>query len=600
MDILRMNETSRTSRILGLALAVAALGAACNGLPVPDNADPAAQLLVTPSLPTAAGLPTDVDVPDVATTGPRFRPVGMPVPRTVTLPYPPEVREMIAAKRAAEGMHNHRNATASVVFLNFDGATISYSNSGNDAFYNESFIPDRNVSVPAFNASHWGSNRDSIINAIVANLQTLFAGYNVTFTRTRPSSGNYMMTVIGGSASLLGMQQGVLGVSPLDCGNEWSRDINFICTEDLAAFGSSLWGVVYTIAHENGHTYGLAHINRQGDIMFWAEDGSSTLTWGAASVRTQDAYCDSTYQDDKALLTLNVGGPGTNPETTPPTVAITSPANGQTQPAAFKVTVSATDSSGITSVQLWKDGTLFDSVWQQPYEFTILPYGEGNHTLQAKAADPYGNIGTSATITFIVPGSAPTGCTSDAQCGSNQTCQAGTCVAKPPIPTGGALGANCSRNEDCLSTWCIFGEQNYCTQQCNEQANQYCPFGYYCSPDGFCLSSTPIPPGATGSPCAENINCRSGICVNGANNGWCTAVCQPGGTPCPNQSPCVNSGDGQTYICDRPPTGSTGDGGVNEVGGSGGCSTAPARTGAAFGALALLLVLGVARRRDGR
>jgi hypothetical protein len=598
-----MNETTATSRILGLALAVgiAALSVACNGLPAPgENADPAVVALTSPDLPVAPLTPADPGLPGAASTGagPAQPWQSLLIPRDVVVPYPDAVRAMIAEKIAAEGPHNHRNATASVVYLNFEGQAITYSNNGDDSFYNESFIPGHNVTVPAFNASHWGSNRQSVINTIVADLQQVYAGYNVTFTKTRPSSGNYMMTVIGGSAALIGMQQGVLGVSPMDCGNDWARDVNFICTEDIAAFNMSLWSLVYTIAHENAHTYGLAHINRQGDIMYWAEDGSGSLTLGAATTKSGESNCSTNnYQDDKVFLTANVGGGGTNPETTPPTVAITSPANGSSQSSSFKATVTATDASSITTVELWKDGVLFDSLWLAPYEFTILPQAAGSHTLQAKAADPYGNIGSSATVTFVVPGTTPTGCTTDAQCASNQKCQGGTCVDKPPAPTGGALGANCSRNEDCLSTWCIFGEQNYCTQQCNEAQNQFCPVGYYCSADGFCLSSTPIPPGATGSPCSQNAECRSTICVDGANNGFCTSVCQQNGNPCPNGSKCVNSGDGQTYICDRPPTTTHGDGGTSEVGGSGGCAAAPAGPGAGLGALGLLLLLGVTRRR---
>ncbi|MBI5481134.1 MAG: Ig-like domain-containing protein [Deltaproteobacteria bacterium] len=607
MDRPRMNDTTTSSRILGLALAVGVglLGVACDGLPRPtENADPAVRALSTPELPVAPTDPGDPGLPDVAVSSVPLRPYQVPTaPWEVVLRYPPEVEATIRARW--ESRHRYRDGGTTVVFLNFDGQAIRYSSYDSNATTNTSWIPGHNVTIPAFNAAHWGSNRDTVINAVVSNLQQVYAGYNVAFTRTRPTSGDYMMTMIGGSAALIGMEQGVLGVSPLDCApgeqlNLNPLDVNFICSEDMAAYGMSLWDLVYTIAHENAHTYGLAHINRQNDIMFWAETGQGGLTWGAATTRSGESNCSTNnYQDDKLYLTKAIGGGGVNPETTPPTVTITSPANGSTQPSYFKVTVTATDASGITTVEMYKDGALVDSIWTTPYEFTLYQLSDGQHQLWAKASDPYGNVGTSATVTVTVGSTPPPPtCTTDAQCGSNRKCQNGNCIDLPPAPTGGALGAACSRNEDCNSTWCIFAEQSYCTQACNEAQNLYCPVGYYCSADGFCLSSTPIPPGATGAPCTENIHCRSSICVDGQNNGFCTAVCQPNGNPCPNDSKCIDSGDGQTFICDRPPA--RGDGGTNEVGGSGGCATAPAGPGAGLGTLALLLLLGATRRRRGR
>ena len=145
----------------------------------------------------------------------------------------------------------------------------------------------------------------------------------------------------------------------------------------------------------------------------------------------------------------------------------------------------------------------------------------------------------------------------------------------------------------------MLGAQNYCTQECNAAQGITCPSGYICSvQDGVCLSATPIPPGATGAPCTQHVQCRSQICVDGANNGYCTAVCQPSGTPCPNGSHCVDSGDHATYVCDRPPTGTTGDGGTTgDNSTSGGCAAAAGAAGSPLAGLVLALLLGAPRRR---
>jgi MYXO-CTERM domain-containing protein len=567
--------------------ALLALAAGCQGATAPAPAPPAALApLLGPGVPAPA---LDEHALEPA------------VPWEVVRPHPPEVQAKIMERWAAH--RGDRDTGITTVYLVFDGITITRGNDSN-ALTNTSWIPPSTVAMPAFDASYWSSDgtRAQVIQKIVDRLGQVYAGYHIQFVTSRPSSGNYMMTVMGGTAATIGQQYGVLGVSPLDCQpgeilNPNPVDINFICTDDIGGtFNMSLWDVVYTTAHEIAHTFGLAHINRQQDIMYWATAGGATLTWGAASTRAGESNCSTNnYQDDALYLTKSIGGSSGTHETTPPTVAITSPANNSTTGGtAFDVTVTASDASGIKYVDLYLDGTLDNRIaGNGPWVFGLLGVPAGAHQLQAKAADWWDNVGTSSVITVTVPGGPVLGCQVDADCGANRRCVSNTCVDAPPPLTGG-IGADCQANTDCASGVCVSDVQNYCTQPCNDAQGITCPSGYDCQ-NGFCIADG-IPPGATGSPCSGNTDCRTGLCADAGPNGFCTEVCQPSGAACPNRGECVDSGDHATFICgptpsDVPP--------ANGGGASGGCAAAPRSPPAGVPLAAVALILALRRRRRG-
>ncbi|HEY3353340.1 MAG TPA: Ig-like domain-containing protein [Polyangia bacterium] len=573
--------------VLSLALGLAA---GCEGL-AERPAAPAEVTLLAPDLPgVPAPVTDDHGLHDLAH------------PWEVVLPYPDDVLAKVLARWEAH--RGERDTGTTVVYLVFDGITI-YKGQDSNATTNTSWIPPSTVTIPAFNAAHWSSQgtRQQVIDKIVSWLGQVYNGYNIQFVTTRPSSGNYSMTVMGGTAAGIGQEYGVLGVSPLDCApgeylNLNPIDINFICTDDLGGtFNMSLMDVVYTTAHECGHTFGLAHINRPQDIMYWATSGNQSLTWGAASTRAGESNCsNNNYQSDPVYLSRAIGGSGIGQETTPPTVAITAPANGATLPSGvFDVTCTASDASGVKSVDLYYDGTKLNSLSVAPYTFGLMGILPGTHQLQAKATDWFGNVGSSSVINITVAGvPPPPDCYVDADCGAGKKCQSSHCVDGPPPALRGTIGADCAVNADCQSGVCVPGMQNYCTQACNESAGSYCPAGYSCL-DGFCLADG-IPPGATGAPCTQNTDCRAGLCADAGHDGYCTQICQSGGAACPNRGQCIDSGDGATFICDRTPSDQPP---VPPGGSSSGCAAAPAGAEGALAALLpLALMLGFRRRRS--
>jgi len=91
------------------------------------------------------------------------------------------------------------------------------------------------------------------------------------------------------------------------------------------------------------------------------------------------------------------------PDTTAPSVAITSPANGSVVASNQKIYVTATDNVRVAEVDLYLDGRLFGTSSSATAVFTwnTRKAAHGQHTLQAVAYDAAGNVGQSSVITVI-------------------------------------------------------------------------------------------------------------------------------------------------------------------------------------------------------
>lgn len=85
-------------------------------------------------------------------------------------------------------------------------------------------------------------------------------------------------------------------------------------------------------------------------------------------------------------------------DSTPPVVAIGSPAAGTTVSGAVSVSVSANDNNGVARTELWVNGTLYATDIATPYVFSVdtTKMNDGPATLLAKAFDAAGNAGTAS------------------------------------------------------------------------------------------------------------------------------------------------------------------------------------------------------------
>jgi len=87
-------------------------------------------------------------------------------------------------------------------------------------------------------------------------------------------------------------------------------------------------------------------------------------------------------------------------DTTAPTVTITSPASGAAISLNTSVYVNASDNVGVTRVELFVDGKLTATATSSPFttKWNTKKTAAGTHTLQSKAYDSAGNIGSSTPV----------------------------------------------------------------------------------------------------------------------------------------------------------------------------------------------------------
>ncbi len=133
-------------------------------------------------------------------------------------------------------------------------------------------------------------------------------------------------------------------------------------------------------------------------------DGSHTITAVA-----RDAAGNRTTSAPVTVTVAN-GPPPPSGDTTPPTVSITSPANGATISATVTVTASAADNVGVVGVQFQLDGVnggAEDTTAPYSISFDTTTTSDGSHTITAVARDAAGNHTTSAPVTVTVANNAP-------------------------------------------------------------------------------------------------------------------------------------------------------------------------------------------------
>ena len=99
-----------------------------------------------------------------------------------------------------------------------------------------------------------------------------------------------------------------------------------------------------------------------------------------------------------------------SPDTTPPTVSITSPAYGATVSGTITITATASDDQGVAGVQFQLDGVnggAEDTGAPYSISWDTTTAANGSHTITAVARDAAGNQTTSSPVTVTVSNSPP-------------------------------------------------------------------------------------------------------------------------------------------------------------------------------------------------
>ena len=104
------------------------------------------------------------------------------------------------------------------------------------------------------------------------------------------------------------------------------------------------------------------------------------------------------------LLFSNCEEP-TEPDTTTPTVTITSPQSGSTVSVIVSITCMSSDNEGVEKVELWVNGVpigLTDNTEPYSFEWNTITYDDGSYTIIVRSYDTSGNTTDSNPITLIV------------------------------------------------------------------------------------------------------------------------------------------------------------------------------------------------------
>ena len=133
--------------------------------------------------------------------------------------------------------------------------------------------------------------------------------------------------------------------------------------------------------------------------------GLSTNTLYHYRVRSKNSSGVESISGDFAFQTSSVV------DTTPPSIAITAPANGVTVSGSVTVSANASDNVGVASVQFFLDGSNLGSLLiVSPYSvaWNTATASNGAHTLTAQAKDAVGNVGNAVAVNVTAANSTST------------------------------------------------------------------------------------------------------------------------------------------------------------------------------------------------
>jgi hypothetical protein len=173
--------------------------------------------------------------------------------------------------------------------------------------------------------------------------------------------------------------------------------------------GSWVWGVGDDWSTATPRTTGIGQtqvdqtLASVGDT-FWVQRQTVPGTVAAPSTVTINDAAPTTDRWNLALIEVLPAASG-GTDTTPPAVALASPAAGATVSGTVTVSASASDNVGVASVAFTLDGAalgapLTSAPYSLPWDTTSVV--NGAHTLSATATDAAGNAATSAPITVTV------------------------------------------------------------------------------------------------------------------------------------------------------------------------------------------------------
>ena len=346
--------------------------------------------------------------------------------------------------------HHLKTRPHALLYLNFEGAHLQAGD--DDPVAGKSTVLElqgvAQVDIPPFDTSNYNlpgrlSTRQDAIRAVAGWVAEKFGPFDVKVVTERPPDMvPYTMAVIGGTRGSLQLEEGTLGIAPMDCDDSYKANVVFAFAEEL----HDLKELAMVVVHEAGHSMGLAHVDQEDAIMY--PYSSRDVDWGAGNVPDGQACDGSGYQDSFQVLTQNLG-PRPNPK--PPWVEFVWPAEQGIYLSTHTVLVQTADDVVVSLVRYTLDGSpIAEKEWPD-FSFELPNLEPGQHELVAEAEDAPDNDRkrrtSQASVTFqydptcnqsgaCSDGLAPVGspCTDGSQCASGLCAQApsGTAVCVRP------------------------------------------------------------------------------------------------------------------------------------------------------------------------
>lgn len=310
-------------------------------------------------------------------------------------------------------------AKTNVFFLNYDGVTIKFTGQADNSAQDISQFQDFAMTYQPYGD---GPKRAASLQALKSD----WAKYDVVVTDTRPG-GQYTMCVNSPTNPFGG---GVLGIAPLDCGDQQAANIVFAYHHANDQFSAATQAT--TMSQEIAHAYGLEHVKEPNDIMNPYNAGGDpsfidqcfTLDGGGIGIQCvaqHNQFCRGGQNSHKELEWLFGLA---EPDPVPPSCEITFPSDGQTfmqAPMDLTIQADASDDKGtVTQVELYIEGMASGVDAAAPYTWDGT-FPEGTFCLSCKATDPSNNVGTSPEVCFTVskagddPSTTSSGPTTDPQ-----------------------------------------------------------------------------------------------------------------------------------------------------------------------------------------
>jgi hypothetical protein len=373
--------------------------------------------------------------------------------RTVADSEPAELFDIVAGPANADGYQLGRQllpaagiasldggapavAASRTVYLNKNGVTLTPGI--NDSRLNRSTVVTQTTSIPPWNpsASTWSE--------IVTCMREVFAPFDISIVDTDPGTVPHIEAVFGGTPALLGVATNLAGISPFtsDCA-VIENSIVFTFTGALPADPRLLCEVQ---AQEVAHSYGLDHVLLAADLMTylpyegrrWFQNMNASCGEDKARPCGLNGSTCRQTQNSVSLLIERVGMKAQAGDAVAPTVAISSPYNGETVPPTFAVKFNASDNAKVLMTSLYVDGVPSGSVVMAPLSLTTpTPLTEGTHKLRVVATDGINESAQEIAVTVKKGAAAPAGQEDDVMGG----CAAGRGRASAGAGLALALGA---------------------------------------------------------------------------------------------------------------------------------------------------------------